>query len=81
MLSHPYSTASVSAQPFRKSTAGHMTSKYGSVQDSSRASEIELTFSIIQQTNNSMTLSITAKMAAGQTLSLLSRAKTKEAVL
>lgn len=57
-----------------------MTNKYGSLQDSS-ASEIALTFSIIQQTNNRMTLSITTKMEARQTLSLLSSAKTKEAAL
>lgn len=60
MLSHPCSIAFVSAQPFRKSAIDHMTNKYGSLQDSS-ASEIALTFSIIQQTNNSMTLSIATK--------------------
>lgn len=57
-----------------------MTNKYGSLQDSS-TSEIALIFSIIQQTDNSMTLNITTKKEAKQTLSLLSSAKTKEAAM
>lgn len=62
MLSHPYSIASVSPQPFRKSAIDHMTNKYGSLQDSRASEIIALTFSIIQETNNSMTLSIATKI-------------------